>query len=322
MITGGAGFIGYHLARYLSLFDNQIVIADNFQKNNQDQDLMVLGSKYNLTTVNVDLKDPNQLDKIKGSYDYIYHLAAIVGVQNVLKNPWNVLDDGIAILENVINLAKAQKQLDRFIFASSSEVYDQTLKLNNNCIPTSESCPITVPDLRHSRATYMLAKIYGEALCVHSGLPYTIFRPFNIYGPRMGMAHVIPETIKKINMANDGGVIDVWNLNHSRTYCYIDDAVKMIKKCVEHKNAKNSVFNIGSSGPEITVIELVKIISKICHRNVVVNEVNIDDGSPARRCPDVSQINCLTGHKAIVSLEKGLQLTCNWYKKNRFYRCA
>ena len=80
-----------------------------------------------------------------------------------------------------------------FVFASTSEVYAGSLEHFGLPIPTPETAPLGLPDLGRPRTTYMLSKIYGEALCRHAGLPFTILRPHNLYGPRMGMAHVIPE---------------------------------------------------------------------------------------------------------------------------------
>ena len=90
---------------------------------------------------------------------------------------------------NAIDIAKKQKRLKRLLFASTSEVYAGTLRYHGLEFPTTEETPLTVSDLRHPRTSHMLSKIYGEALLRQSNLPYTIFRPHNFYGPRMGMSH-------------------------------------------------------------------------------------------------------------------------------------
>ena len=111
--------------------------------------------------------DLNGLDK---EYNLIFHLAAIIGVQYVLKAPYDVLAKNVELLENLINIANEQKQLERFVFTSTSEVYAGTLKHFSMEIPTPETTPLTITELSENRTSYMLSKIYGEALCLHSGL--------------------------------------------------------------------------------------------------------------------------------------------------------
>ena len=108
------------------------------------------------------------------------------------------MDMNIRMLQNVISLARRQSNLNRLLFASTSEVYAGTLEKYGLEIPTVEGANIVLSDLSSPRTTYMLSKIVGEVMCQHSGVPFTIFRPHNIYGPRMGMAHVIPELLMKV----------------------------------------------------------------------------------------------------------------------------
>ena len=101
------------------------------------------------------------------------------------------------MLRNIITFGKRQENLERLIFTSTSEVYAGTLKYFSLKIPTPENTPLALTELSENRTSYMLSKIYGEALCLHSGLPVTIVRPHNFYGPRMGLSHVIPELFKE-----------------------------------------------------------------------------------------------------------------------------
>ena len=100
-------------------------------------------------------------------------------------------------------------------------------------IPTPENTNLIIEDSYSKRATYKLSKITGESLCLHSGLPVTIVRPHNIYGPRMGMSHVIPELIKKILFLKEGEELDVFSVNHTRTFCYIDDAINLFNLIIQ-----------------------------------------------------------------------------------------
>ncbi len=140
-----------------------------------------------------DVLEPASLDAFDNDYDYVFHLAAIIGVSNVLKRPYAVLGDNVTMLLSLLSFAKRQTKLKRFVFASTSEVYAGLLENFTLPIPTPESVALGLPDLRHPRTSYMLSKIYGEALCHQSGLPFTLVRPHNFYGPRMGLSHVVPE---------------------------------------------------------------------------------------------------------------------------------
>src|SRR5262249_20176530 len=171
-----------------------------------------------------DVRDAQKVQELPKDYDQIYHFAAIIGVQNVLKRPYFVLADNMLMLLNIIQLATKQSRLKRFIFASTSEVYAGTLQKFSLPIPTPETVSLALPDLDHPRTSYMLSKIYGEALIHQAQVPFTIVRPHNFYGPRMGLSHVIPELLKKAHFAKMGEPIEVFSIDHRRTFCFIRDA--------------------------------------------------------------------------------------------------
>ena len=228
LITGGAGFIGYHLANKLLGSNYQIDLLDNFHRGVNDTLLADLAENETINMINADLLQSAIFDQLDHDYSYIYHLAAVIGVQHVLKSPYDVLTKNFILLQNALEIAKSQKKLERFVFASTSEVYAGTLNHYGLDFPTPESTPLLVSDPHEVRTSYMLSKIYGEALCLHSGVPVTIIRPHNFYGPRMGLSHVIPELMKKV-VESDNGIIDVFSVDHRRTFFYITDAVEMIQ---------------------------------------------------------------------------------------------
>ena len=108
----------------------------------------------------------------------------------------------------------------------------------------------------------MLSKIYGESMCINSMLPITIIRPHNFYGPRMGLSHVIPEIMKKA-VESEKSKIDVFSINHKRTFCYIEDAVNAIQKLSESQNSIGKTYNIGDEEEEITMENLSKKLLKL-----------------------------------------------------------
>ena len=143
------------------------------------------------------------------------------------------------------------------------------------------------------------------------GIPVTIGRYHNIYGPRMGYAHVIPETFIKISKSN---TIDVPSPTHTRAFCYIDDAVEITIRACENANATNEILNIGNSKEEISIKDLIVKIASIMGKNITIHELPDTPGSPARRCPDTSKMERLTGYSPVIPLGEGIRKTYEWYK--------
>lgn len=318
LITGGAGFIGYHLAKELLAQGYEIVLSDNLSRGVEDIFLQELEKNPKLTFVFEDLMLKENVMKMDEDFDYIYHFAAIIGVQNVLNHPYDVLEKNIQLLIHMIEFAKRQKNLKRFIFASTSEIYAGTLQYYDMTIPTPESTPLTITPLEHPRTSYMLSKIYGEALLQQSGLPFTIIRPHNFYGPRMGMSHVIPELLKKAYFAKEGEKLEVFSVEHKRTFCYISDAVMMIRKLAECKDAEGETFNIGNESPEVSILEVAEKVIEAVNQLLEIDAKPATAGSPIRRCPRMKKtIDCI-GYQERVSLKEGIGKTFEWYKKYIF----
>ena len=168
LITGGAGFIGYHLAISLLKYDYQIDLLDNYARGVRDIHLDKLGVEDRINFINADLLDSRLNDKVESDYSYIYHLAAVIGVQHVLKAPYSVLNKNHLMLQNTLKISNNQKNLERFVFTSTSEIYAGTLQHYGLEFPTPELTPITITDLNEPRTSYMLSKIYGECMCLHS----------------------------------------------------------------------------------------------------------------------------------------------------------
>ncbi len=317
LITGGAGFIGFHLAKKLEKLGFEIVILDNFSRGKFDKEFKKLIKSKNINFKKASFE--NEIKIKKNNFDYIYHLAAIVGVNNVIKQPSLVLEKNIKLLISCIKFAKKQKKLKRFFFLSTSEIYAGTLKKKLLKFPTKEGSILCLDDLSEDRSTYMLSKIYGEALTHFSDLPYTILRPHNIFGPRMGMSHVIPEIIKKLISNNK--FIKVQNPKHTRAFCYIDDAVDMIIKIMNTKKTVNKTYNLGDPRREIKIDNLVKKISKIIKSNkkfIFIRE-NLQK-SPHRRIPSMHKLFSHINFKFKSSFDQSLSSTIQWYKNHYTFK--
>lgn len=308
LITGAAGFIGLNLAKKLN-GEHKVDLIDNFYRGKKDEEFKKIIKKKNVNFINCDL---SKKINIKKQYDYIFHLASIVGVQNVISKPYEVLKSNIILLENLIDFSYKQKRLKRIFFFSTSEVYADSIKSKTIKFPTPENQMLTISDLSNNRSTYSLSKIYGEALCLHSGLPFIIVRPHNIYGPRMGFAHVIPQLTKKIFKNKR---IVVFNPKHRRTFFYIDDLVNILILLMNKKKLKHKIYNIGNQKDEISILNLLKkIMSKTSIRKKIIQK-KINNSSPKRRIPKISRLKDEFKIKNLTSLDKGLDHTLNWYKE-------
>jgi UDP-glucose 4-epimerase len=318
LITGGGGFIGLHLARQLVAAGWSVDLLDNFQRGVRDNDLELLASHDNIRLLEMDIHDAAANGSLETGYTHVFHFAAMLGVQNVLEQPYEVLVGNMNMTVAAIEIAKRQTALKRFLFASTSEVYAGTLEQFGMEIPTPEKTPLTLSDLRAPRTSYMASKLYGEAVCLHSGLPVTLIRPHNIYGPRMGLSHVIPELLKKAHEAAEGTALDVYSVDHTRTFCFVEDAVEIIYRLAITDAAIGQIVNVGTEVPEIRIGELARTIISILRKNLEIEPQPATAGSPVRRGPEMSLCTDLTGYRSQVSLEEGIRRTYDWYRENNF----
>ena len=317
LITGGAGFIGYHLALQLSQDStNHIVLVDNFVRGRLDQDLEALLARPNIDLVSGDLTDTKTFNKLGNNYDEVYHLAAILGVPNVLKRPHEVLR---------INAVSTLLLLDWFtkgggkklLFSSTSEVHAWTHQFTTLPIPTPEDVPLSLTDLSNPRSSYAGSKIFGElAVTQYSSIynkPFVIVRYHNVYGPRMGNEHAIPGLYYRI--LNGENPLRVYSASHRRAFCYVTDAVTATISAMRKKAANGQTINIGNDLEEITITELAqRLLEKAKIQANMVPQKAVNDPI-VRRCPELSRARQLLGYQPQVPLDRGLDLTIDWYSK-------
>ncbi len=319
LITGGAGFIGGHLANRLLQFKGvKIDLLDNFSRAVHDPFLDKLKANPNVGLVQKDLLQHGSLDDLADDYTHIVHFAAIVGVVHVLNKPYEVLRKNEGMMFAALDLAHRQKNLQRFVFASTSEIVAGTLLQYGIEVPTPETTPICVPDPSDVRHTYLLSKLYGEALCYHCGLPFTCVRPHNVYGPRMGLVHVVPELAKKIHALPEGGNLEVFSAEHMRSFCYVDDAVEIIARLMTGGDNCKGVFNLGTQNPEVTIREVAQTVVDVIGKKIKLVDGPTMTGSPTRRCPDMTKTTNACGYASQVSLKEGISKTLAWYDEHIF----
>jgi len=303
LITGGQGFIGKAVS--LSLLDqgNKVIIFDNnFRKKN-------FSIKHkNLQLIDGDIRNINNLNKIKNKIDTVVHLAAINGTRNFYDKPNLVLEVGIKGIINIIDFCK-NKKIKEIFLASSSEVYQ-----NAPFYPTDEKVRLIIPDPNNPRFSYSSTKIISEILLLNSDFfkKAVIFRPHNIYGPDMGYKHVIPELIIKtikekkfLNIQGDG--------KNKRSFCYIEDFIDAFNILIK-KGKHKEIYNIGNID-EVKILDLSKLIISMINKDIKTKISTKPFYNAMRRLPDIKKLNKL-GYKPKINLKKGLKKTIDWYKHN------
>lgn len=317
LVTGGSGFLGSNLVKYLINKKKKITVIDN---NSRGTFLNLKDISNKLKFIKGDLRDTKLLKRQLRNIDTVFHLAAINGTENFYKSPGEVLDVGINGTSNLIK-AVNETRVKKFIFASSSEVYQRPEK-----IPTPEDININFPNLTNPRYSYGISKLAGEILVnfyLNKNIKKIIFRPHNIYGPAMGYEHVIPQLINKI--LHNSKILNKEEIrlqiqgkgNETRSFCYIDDAVEQIFLCSKLGSNK-SIYNIGKND-EISIRDLIKTIEKVLKIKINIHTTKIKEGSVSRRCPDVKKINKFK-IKSNTSLNVGLTKTIDWYLKDFRYK--
>lgn len=284
LVTGGAGFIASSLAdKLIEDPDNYVVIVDNLLTGRLDR--LPSKEKTNWRFIKCDVNDINDIAPVMVSYsfDYVFHYAAVVGVQRTLENPVSVLKD-IDGISNVLNLCK-NTGVKRVFYASSSEVYGEPTTLPQNEYTT----PL------NSRLPYAVVKNIGEAFCksykLEYDLDYTIFRFFNTYGPKQSTDFVMSRFIK---MALNNEDITVYgDGSQSRTFCFVDDNIMATTNTLHKNMALNDIVNIGSD-VEVKIIDLAKIIIEVTgSKSKIVHLPPLQEGDMTRRVPDISKMKSL-----------------------------
>ena len=321
LITGGAGFIGYHLANKLSDQEHEIIIIDNFFKNKKDSDLERLLSKSNVKLIEADFTDRKSWNKVGKGYDYIYHLISINGFKFFKEIPHEVLRVGITTTLNVLNWLYRENgnPKAKILYTSSNEVYMGAIESFEKLpIPTPEKVPEVIPDTYDPRWSYAGQKIINELLFIHYSKAFNfrmvIVRPHNIYGPRGGFDSMIPKMIKGIRDHIDP--FPFISPKENRSSCYIEDIINAMISVMRSSKTDGNTYNIGGN-EETTVEKLIEIMFSIMKwypKKFDIKENPID--SSLHCLPDISKIEKDTKWKPKTSLKEGLEKTIKWYLSN------
>jgi nucleoside-diphosphate-sugar epimerase len=295
LITGGAGNVGGALACHLVQNpDYQIVVADN----------LITGSLTNLpqecdnfTFVKCDVNNYNDLSAVMLAFkfDYVFHYAALVGVNRTLKNPISVLED-IEGIKHILNLSK-NTGVKRIFYSSSSEVYGEPVEFPQN----EHTTPL------NSKLPYAIVKNVGEAFFKsyqrEFGLDFTIFRFFNTYGPKQSVDFVVSKFVDAA--LNNKDIVIYGDGSQTRTFCYIDDNIEATTRIFEESLYLNDIINIGNA-EEITVLDLAKRIINITGSISEIKHIApLKEGDMTRRKPDNSKMLKIL-NRDLLTIEQGV----------------
>ena len=313
LVLGGAGFIGYHLAVRLADEGHALTLVDDLSRGRADAALAALCARPGVRFVEADLTVPGALHVLSRDWDQVYMLAAVVGVRNVERDPARVLRTNTLALQQVLDWLPAAGET--LFFSSTSEVYAGSVALGLVGVPTGEDVALTIPDAGAPRTAYALSKILGEAAVIHAGrargLRWVIGRYHNVYGPRMGADHVIPELALRAIRREDP--FRLYGARQRRAFCHVADAVDATLSLASTEAARGRVVNIGNDAEETVIEDLAELVLRRAGYRPAIERVPAPAGSPERRCPDLGRLRALTGLAPKVSLETGLAETFDWY---------
>jgi UDP-glucose 4-epimerase len=307
-ITGGAGFIANTLIRNL-VDQNKITVYDNFHRDT------LSSSEYanhsNIKVVKGDVLDQELLTASMAGSDIVVHAAGIAGIDTVIKDPVRTMRVNMMGTAYALEAARVNNIKDRFVDFSTSEVF------GSHAYKSSETDATVAGSAGEARWVYAVSKLAGEhmahAYYKQYQLPVVTVRPFNVYGPGQTGEGAIQIFIKRalkneeIFINGDGAQIRAW--------CYVDDFVDCLMRCIENPNAIGNSFNLGNARAVMTTLGLAQTVcrvlgstSKITHKPALSADIEL-------RIPSVEKSEQILGFKAKVDLEEGIKNTADYFKK-------
>ena len=316
LITGGAGFVGSHLAEAL-LNQNAFVTVIDDLSTGSITNIRHLKNRSGFSYVIDTVMDHSLLAELVDAADVIYHLAAAVGVRLIVESPVRTIETNVSCTEAVLTLA-AKKQ-KKILIASTSEVYGKS-----TAIPFREDGDLVIGNTTRGRWSYACSKTLDEFLGLaywkEKKVPVVVFRLFNTVGPRqtgrygMVLPTFVQQALKNepITVYGDG--------QQSRCFTWVGDAVRAIIDLSLHPQAVGQVFNIGSE-QEVTIMDLAKMVRDVARSSSEITLVPYDQAyeegfeDMGRRVPDLSKIRNLIGYKPTVDLPNIVAQVVEYYRQ-------
>ncbi len=319
LITGGAGFLGSHLAEALLARGDTVYLLDNLSTGSIDNiEHLKSAPRFNYAVDSV-MNEPVAAEMID-RVDVVFHLAAAVGVRLIVESPVNTIETNVHGTEMVLKLANKKKK--KVLVASTSEVYGKS-----DDVPFREDADLVMGATTKGRWSYACSKAIDEFLALaywkEKKLPVVVFRLFNTVGPRQtgryGM--VIPNFVKQallghpITVFGDGA--------QSRCFTYVSDVVGVLVRLAEEPRAVGQVFNIGNDREEVTILDLAqRVKARTGSRSEIVRvpydqayEEGFED--MPRRVPDLTRLRNLTGYEPKVHLDEILDRVIEYFTSDK-----
>lgn len=318
LVTGGAGFIGSNLVDVLMEQGHEVTVLDNLSVGK------IANIKHHLESehfhfVNGSILDISTLERLMRQVDLTYHLAAVVGVKYVVEDPLQAIITNVRGTENVLELAF--KYWVKTVIASSSEIYGKS-----TAVPLHEGSDRLLGPTTVNRWSYSDAKAIDEYFALayaEKGLPVSVVRYFNAYGPRLDPKGYGSVIAKFMTQALRGEPLTVYdNGEQTRCFTYVDDTVKATIQAATRPEAAGQVFNIGSNR-ETSINELANLIVQLTNSSSEITYIPYSSAygenfeETRRRVPDVSRAKEVLGFEAQTALEEGLRHTLAWFHEQQ-----
>ncbi len=314
LVTGGAGTIGQAVAR-------RLLSDPAWELRVSDQRAVPGWMREGCEVHTGDLRDRDEARRAQAGCTHVVHLAAIVGgIANFHRLPYTLTDVNSALYGAVVGAA-IEHGVERFLYVSSSMVFENATRF-----PTPEDhvweCPVP-------RSAYGFSKLAGEfwvrAAHDEHGLPYTICRPFNAYGPgempedEPGIAHAVPDLIRKcLALGSDAAPLEIFgDGTHTRTLTHVDDIADGIVVALGHDAALNEDFNVSAS-EELTVAQIARVVWEACGRDpqaFSLEHLPSFSVDVVRRWPDVAKARETLGWEARIGVREGVAQTVDWLRE-------
>lgn len=320
LITGVAGFIGSHLAERLIREGNEVYGLDIMLRGNKEN-ISELESVNKFHFFETSILDEAALEMLIQKCDIVYHLAAAVGVEHIIGDILKVIDINVDGTRKVASIAHRYRR--KVIFTSTSEIYGKSSN-----VPFKEDDDRLLGPTTVDRWVYSSTKALGEYMLIgyfRQGLPISIVRFFNAYGPKLdieGSGRVMSRFIvqalsgKPITVIGDG--------KQTRCFTYVDDVVDGLVKCATNPKAEGEIFNIGNP-QEITILDLAYLVKSVVGSKSEIIHIDSKNlyGSGyediPRRVPDISKAKQLLNFLPTIAIEEGLKKTVEWFKNKKDY---
>jgi UDP-glucose 4-epimerase len=308
-LSGGAGFIGSTLIERL-YEKNEIVVYDTFQRDSLSG--RPFAGHPNLTRIRGDILDLPRLQQAMRGADVVVHLAAIAGIDTVIRSPTTTMRVNMLGSANVLETAQALGRCERVLCFSTSEVF------GTHAFRSEETDRTVMGAVGEARWTYAVSKLAVEHLA-HAyykefALPTVVVRPFNIYGPGQVGEGAIHRFVRRalrnepLEIHGDGTQIRAW--------CYVDDMVDGLLLGLERPEAVGESFNIGNSRAVVTIYGLANTIVRVTGSSSRIQFTRKDYVDVELRVPQIEKARRVLGFEAAVDLEEGIRRTAEWYREH------